>query len=108
MTDRRTLNYDPETKIKTDFVFEAGDKPSDDKFTIATSQDVSSIVKANKVARNEIDRHHKHGEWSKVASIPLSVYYDLERRGILKDQKALKKWLNDSDNQAFRTRDARL
>ena len=108
MSDRRTLSYDPLTKIKTDFVFEAGDKPSDDKFTIATSQDVGSIVKANKVVRNEIDRHQKHGEWSKVASIPLSVYYDLERRGILKDQKALKKWLNDSDNQAFRTRDARL
>jgi hypothetical protein len=32
------------------------------------------------------------------------VYYELKRQGIADDPKALKKWLNDRDNQVFRTR----
>jgi hypothetical protein len=55
-----------------------------------------------------MDRHQKHGEWSKVASIPLSVLYDLKARGIADDPKKMKAWLNDPDNRAFRTRDARI
>jgi hypothetical protein len=108
MEDRRTLSVDKAAGIKTDFVYETGDSAKDDKITIATSQDVTKIVKANKRARNEIDKHQKHGEWSKVASIPLTVYYDLKRRGIADDPAAMKRWLNDSDNRAFRTRDARI
>ena len=46
----------------------------------------------------------KWNDLNKVASIPLSVYYDLKRRGIADDPVALKKWMNDSDNQVFRTR----
>lgn len=108
MEDRRTLSVDKAAGIKTDFVYETGDSAKDDKITIATSQDVTKIVEANKRARNEIDKHQKHGEWSKVASIPLTVYYDLKRRGIADDPAAMKRWLNDSDNRAFRTRDARI
>jgi hypothetical protein len=43
-----------------------------------------------------------------VASIPLSVYYELKRQGIADDPKALRKWLNQSENQAFRTREGTL
>jgi len=39
-----------------------------------------------------------------VASIPLSIYYDLKRQGIVDDPVRLKRWLNDSDNKYFRTR----
>jgi len=42
---------------------------------------------------------------ARVASIPLNVYYDLKRRGIADDPKAMKKWLNDPDNRVFRTRE---
>tara|TARA_R100001509_G_scaffold29497_1_gene15717 strand:+ start:468 stop:794 length:327 start_codon:yes stop_codon:yes gene_type:complete len=108
MADRRELSNDTQAGIKTDFIFEAGDRPSGDKITIATSQDVTKIVEANRRARNEIDKHKPHGEWSKVASIPLSVLYDLKRRGIADDPSAMKRWLNDPDNRAFRTRDARI
>ena len=41
MSDRRTLEYDPLTGIKHDFIFEAGDSPSQDKFVIETTQDVT-------------------------------------------------------------------
>jgi hypothetical protein len=50
----------------------------------------------------------KFGEHAKVASIPLSVYYELKRQGIADDPKALRKWLNQSENRAFRTREGTL
>jgi len=73
-----------------------------DEAIIQKEQDVTSIVEANKREYN--DAPERWGEWTKVGSIPLSVYYELERKGILKDQVALAKWLNDPDNRAFRTR----
>ena len=45
---------------------------------------------------------------SRVASIPLTVYYDLKQKGILDDQAAMKKWLNDPDNELFRTRKGKV
>ena len=108
MEIKRNLSNDAASGIKTDFIYEAGETLKDDKITIASSQDVTAILEANKRARNEIDRHQKHGEWSKVASIPMSIYYDLKAKGIADDPKQLAKWLNDSENRAFRTRDARI
>jgi len=43
-----------------------------------------------------------------VASIPLNLYYDLKRQGIVDDPARFKKWLNDSDNRFFRTRGGRV
>ena len=106
--DKRRFSSDPTLGTKTDFIFEAGNTAKDDKITLATSQDVTHIVEANKRSRNEIDRHQKHGEWSKVASIPLTVLYDLKRRGIADDPVAMRRWLNDPDNRAFRTREAKI
>ena len=54
-----------------------------------------------------VDKHAKYGEWSKIASIPLSIYYELKKKGITDDPKRLKKWLNDPDNKYFRTRGGR-
>jgi len=104
MADKRNLSVDPLSGIKTDFIYEEGDSLKDDQIVIATSQDVTSIVEANKRSANAIDKHHKHGEWSKVASIPLSTYYQLKEQGIVDDPVRFKRWLNDSDNKYFRTR----
>ena len=104
MADKRNQSVDPESGIKTDFIYEVGDSLKDDSIVIATSQDVTSIIEANKRSANAIDKHHKHGEWSKVASIPLSIYYQLKEQGIADDPARFKRWLNDSDNKFFRTR----
>lgn len=104
MSDKKTLDFDPLTGIKNEFIFEAGDKPSQDKFVIQTTQDVTDIIRKNKVSLNEVDKHQPWGEWSKVASLPLSIYFDLKQQGILDDKKAFKKWLNDPDNKYYRTR----
>lgn len=73
-----------------------------DTALIEKRQDVSDIVEANKSEFNE--DHGRYGEWTKVASIPLSVYYELKAKGIVDDPAAMKRWLNDADNRFFRTR----
>ena len=75
------------------------------EYVIETVQKVD-VDEANTRARNATDKRTKWGEMARVASIPLSVYYELKRQGIVDDQKAFKKWLNDPDNRVFRTREA--
>lgn len=101
---KRNLSYDPMSGIKTDFTYEAGETLADDSFVISTSQDVSKIIEVNKRSANAVDRRDKWGEFSKVASIPLSIYYDLKKQGIIDDEQRFKRWLNDGDNKLFRTR----
>lgn len=73
--------------------------------TIQTVQDVTSVVEDNKALFNQVDeRANWKGDLHRVASIPMSVYYDLKAKGILNDPSAMKKWLNDPDNRVFRTR----
>jgi len=94
---KRLFGHDPLTGV-TEY-WHVTDKG---EYVIEKIQDVTSIVKANKRQYNEAPQ--KYGDMNKVASIPLSVYYELKRQGIADDPKAFRKWLNDSNNQAFRTR----
>ena len=98
---KRVFSHDPQTGItKYWHVKENGE------YVIETVQDVSTIADANKRQYN--DTPDRYRDVNKVASIPLPVYYELKRKGIADDPKALKKWLNDSENQVFRTRAGRL
>ena len=94
---KRIFSQDPATGITK--YWHVNDKG---EYVIETVQDVSTITDANKRQYNE--NTGKWGDVQKVASIPLPVYYELKRQGIADDPKALKKWLNDRDNQVFRTR----
>jgi hypothetical protein len=44
----------------------------------------------------------------KVASIPMTLFYDLKKQGIIDDPARLKAWLNNPDNRFFRTRPGRV
>lgn len=72
------------------------------EYVVETVQEVTSVIDGNKREYN--DTPDRYGEFNKVARLPLSVYYELKRKGILNDPVAMKRWLNDSDNRAFRTR----
>ena len=74
------------------------------EFVIETKQQISGIAESNKRSFADTDTKARYGDMAKVASIPLNVYYELKRQGIVDDPKAMKKWLNDPDNRAFRTR----
>jgi hypothetical protein len=81
----------------------------DGNVTIQTVQDVTAVVEANKAAFNQVDeKANWKGDLHKVGSIPMSIYFDLQRRGILHDEKRLKVWLNDPENRVFRTRPGKV
>lgn len=73
-------------------------------FTIETIYDAEALVEQNKAITNAKEGNWK-GEMHHVASIPLNVFWDLKRQGIVDDPAAFKKWLNDRDNRFFRTKE---
>lgn len=75
-----------------------------DMATIQTQQDVTDVIEDNKNDFAQVDERAKWGELTKVASIPLSLYYQLKSEGKLDDQAYMKRWLNDPENRYFRTR----
>jgi hypothetical protein len=98
--EKRLFDVDPFTGITEYFYYD----PDADKVTIQQVQDTTHIVEQNKALFNATDERAKWGEWSKVASIPISVWADLNAKGIVRDKVAFKKWLNSPDNRYFRTR----
>jgi hypothetical protein len=65
---------------------------------------LQALYDANQEERNGFSRNASHGE-TKVASIPIAFYWDLQRKGITDDPAAMKRILNSADYQKFRTND---
>lgn len=100
----RILNVDPITRTKRLFHWDA----ASESFHIETVMDHEDIVEHNKLLHNEATDRGWKGDMVKVASLPIAVWYDLKQKGILDDQKAFRRWLNDPDNLYFRTRPGRV
>lgn len=101
MPPKRLLSRDPAHGVTQYYHAEA-----DGSFLIETQTDVTDLVEANKVAANA--DHGRWGEWAQVARYPLTIWLKLKEEGILADPKAYRKWLNDPDNRAFRTRPGKV
>ncbi len=68
-----------------------------------TDYPVENLVKQNADAMNE-STGQRFGEGKRIASIPLNIFYDqLNEAQSEGDEKFVSRWLNDSDNRAFRT-----
>lgn len=82
----------------------------DDRIIRETIQDSTAIVEANHALYTHFDeRSNWKGDGEhRVASIPLSIFFKLKADGIVDDPVRFKRWLNDSENQAFRTRPGRV
>jgi hypothetical protein len=91
----------------------------DDKLIIAQTQDISAIVEHNKALYAQSmdnkgwDGNNAISAKNKVASIPLVVFQELEKQGITRgfqvlDMERFKAFLNNPDNQVFRTRQGRI
>lgn len=81
-----------------------------DQVTIETRQgahDVyNQLIDQNNALRNQTSRKTPYRDGlHHVARVPLVILEELMRKGIAKDKKAMKKWLNDPDNRVFRTRE---
>ena len=98
--ESRLLDFDPVSKVKRILHMD------DELYHAEAVQPVKDLLEVNKAQRN--DPASGWGEGRRVASIPLVIWEDLVRKGIAADSKALKAWLNDSDNEAFRTRKGKI
>lgn len=80
-----------------------------DTATIETVQNTDHIVEAAKAQYNLTDKHTPYRDgMHHVAYMPLVVLQEFMVQGKLKDQKALKAWLNDPANEHLRTRRGRV
>ena len=70
---------------------------------------VTDVVEANKTMRNMAKKDWT-GDYHLVASIPAPLIYgsSLGQAASEGDSAYLKRWLNDPDNVAFRTKEGRL
>lgn len=103
MRDTRVINNDVEAGIVTLMHYD----DADDSMTIEDIQNVEPLVEQNKALYNDSPGNWK-GNMHRVASIPMTVYNQLVQSGCARDKKCMKRWLNDSDNRVFRTRDGRV
>lgn len=80
----------------------------DGSVTFRTDYPAQATVDINAAQRN-MARKDWLGDYHQIASIPLNVFYDqlgqASREG---DDKFVSRWLNDSDNRAWRTKDGRV
>ena len=80
---------------------------------IRRTEDVSSVLEANKRAFDVDDRRYKH-TFNHAARIPLSAIEQYcQQNGIkyaefMNSEKLFKAFLNDPDNRAFRTKPGRI
>jgi hypothetical protein len=86
--------------------------PADDVAYIETEQDITGIIEANKRAFNDAESGWG-GDMHHVATLPLTVITKLKREKIIdpeNDPKGIKfmRWLNLSENRAFRTKPGRV
>lgn len=80
----------------------------DGSTTFRTDYPVQDTIDVNKAQRN-LARNDWKGDYHHVASIPLNVFYDqIAEAHSHGDDKYVSRWLNDSDNRAWRTKDGRV
>lgn len=70
---------------------------------------VDSVISENQAVRNEASRAWA-GDWHRVASIPLNIAHDsgLVQAHSEGDDRFVKRFLNSSDNLAWRTKEGHL
>lgn len=104
VADPRFFDHDPLTGLTEYFLFD----PETDGFSIQTQQDVEPHLELNQFAYNNAPL--RFGELTHVAHIPSVIVMELAKQGIMSpggailDEPRFRKFLNDRDTRAFRTR----
>lgn len=76
---------------------------TDQKLVFETTTQIDALAEENKAIRNDVSRTSKTGDMVLAARLPLSVYLDLQQRGIINDKSAMRKWLASEDAAPFKT-----
>lgn len=104
------FDYDPLTR--TTETFHATD--NGDGFVIQSQQDVTAIVEQNKILRNQFTGHNRKSGVRWVGRIPLDTLFHMKRlwrgMGMSREEqdRELLKFLNDSENSAWRVDTTKL
>lgn len=99
----RLFDFDPATG-RTQWVLH-----EDGKMHIRTDCPVDNLIKENAEAQAKA-RGTRFGDLARVASVPLNAYYSTGLHEAMRqnDMGFAKKWLNDGDNAAWRTREGTI
>jgi hypothetical protein len=103
--DWTLMQWDPKTGRTVWSLFDG------EKTIFRTDTPVAASIEENQIARNSASAGWK-GDYHRVASVPMQLLYD-DNLGLNKavqqgDDGYLSRWLNDSDNRAWRTKDGRV
>lgn len=103
--DWELFSFDPQTG-RTVWIMD-----DDGKTHIRTDYPVTNVLESNLHARNDAAKAWA-GDWHRIASVPLNLHYD-ENAGLHKaltdgDDAHVRRFLNDGDNAAWRTKEGRV
>jgi len=77
---------------------------NDQKLIFESTVQIDDLAERNKFDRDNLSRNEKLPDGMvRVASLPMLIYQDLKKRGILDDKAALRKWLQTEEARPFRT-----
>lgn len=81
----------------------------DGKTHFRTDYPVESIIDANKEAASAASGT-RWGDWTRIASVPLNIFHGSGLTDALTqdDDRFVKRFLNDGDNRAWRTREGNV
>jgi hypothetical protein len=97
------FDFDPVTGRSVWIIQEGG------KIHVRTDYPHETLIKDNAEARVQ-SAGNRFGEIARVASIPTNIYYasGLQKAHREGDDAFVRRWLNDSDNAAWRTKEGRV
>jgi len=99
---RRVLAFDPATGCMQYVDYDE----NTDTFRVVDEIEAQPLIDLNKKFFNEAP--DRWGDGQTVGRVPLVLWNKLKREGIIDDEQALRRWLNDPDNRGFRTRPGRV
>lgn len=77
---------------------------AEDVAWIETINNDAPVLMEQNAESRKYDTGRFHDGMHKVASIPLHIFMDLKQRGILDDQKAMRRWWASDDALPWKTR----
>ena len=104
MIESRFFDRNPLTGASTMYHYDDVEKRS----YMETIEDHQAVVDVNRRLDNDHTDANWRGDLHMVASLPLTVWFELKKNGTMDDEKRLRAWINDSANSAFRVRPGRV
>lgn len=101
--DWTLVTWDPKTQRQT----WRRENP-DGSVTMRTDMPADDTLEENLIARNSASSGWA-GDWHRIASVPMNKFFaELSEAHSHGDERYISRWLNDSDNRAFRTKEGNV